>query len=153
MLDRRRSAGVLRLVLPVLQQSRYVLDRSTAVLVRPSEVVIVHCVAGVILQPARMLYGAHHTAIHSAAAHGAWRHRRRTGGGMIHNRSRLFCPYLFHRPAHSFHRSHGLMMLDAHRIRRRLAYDGINRSHRLHRSHRLGRAHAVVDRTHRRRIG
>lgn len=61
----RQPARMLRLV-PMLQQPRYVLGRSTAVLVRPSEVMIVN-VIGVILQPAGMLYGAHHsTTIHAA---------------------------------------------------------------------------------------
>lgn len=65
----RRSARMLRLVLPMLQP-RYVLGRSTAVLVRPPEVMIVN-VTGVIFQPAGMLYGADHTAAIHAAAHAA----------------------------------------------------------------------------------
>lgn len=150
MLD-RWSAGVLRLVLPMLQQSRYMLDRATAVLVRPSEVIVY--VTGVILQSAGMLDRAHHTTIH-AAPHGTRRHRGR-GDRMINDRSRLFRTNLLHRSAHTLHRSHGLMMLDgcSHRIRRWLTYDRIDRSHRLHRSHRLGRAHGVLERPHRRRIG
>lgn len=75
---------------------------------------------------------------------------------MIYDRSRLLRADLLHRPAHSLHRPHGVMMMfdrGTHRIRRRLAYDGVDRSHRLHRSHRLGRAHAVLERTHRRGIG
>lgn len=146
MLD-RWSARVLRFVLPMLQQPRYMLDRTTAVLVRPSKVIVY--VTGVILQPAGVLDRAHHATIH-AAFHGSRRYRGQSDR-MINDRSRLFRTDLLHRSAHSFHWSHGLVMLDgcAHRIRRRLTYDGIDRSHRFHRSHRFGRAHAVLEGSHR----
>lgn len=146
MLD-RWSARVLRFVLPMLQQPRYMLDRTTAVLVRPPKVIVY--VTGVILQPAGVLDRAHHTTIH-AASHGTRRYRGRSDR-MINDRSRLFRTDLLHRSAHSFHWSHGLVMLNgcAHRIRRRLTYDGIDRSHRFHRSHRFGRAHAVFEGSHR----
>jgi len=110
---------------------------------------IVH-VAGVVLEPTRMLDGAHHAVVHGAGRYGG-----RRSGGMIHDRSRLLRAYLLHRPAHALHRSDGLMAFDGgtHRIGWRLAYDGVDRSHRLHGSHRLGRAHTMLERPHRRWIG
>lgn len=63
LLQRRSDRRMLRFVLPVLQQPRHVLDRSAAVFVRPAEMVVVH-VAGMVLEAARVLDGAHHAAVH-----------------------------------------------------------------------------------------
>ena len=92
----RLPARVLLLVQTVLQHTGDVLDGSAAVIVHPTEVMVVH-VTGVIFQPTGMLDGAHRVVLHAAP------HRRGGHGGrrlgMI-NGSRLLGTYLLGRSAH-----------------------------------------------------
>lgn len=111
-------------------------------------------VTRVIFQSTGMFNSAHRVMF-DAASHRRGRHRGRRGG-MINSGSWLFrANLLFDRSTHSLQRSTRLMMLyrSPHGISRWLTYHRIDRSHRFHRSHRLGRTHAVLDWSHRRRIG